>query len=118
MTHDKRAAWPWFGWLLFLGLIGHCVASYGTRWTLGRYGMPTALIAPDGLHYLDGAEIDPINLALIEADCQEEFMLVMLGLLATLLTILFFDLRKLRRLQMSIEQRRLRSLCSDSVKSD
>lgn len=74
-----KAIVPLLGWALFLSCIVRFVGQYGTRWEFGRYCMPKTVIGPDGLHYLDGVEIPPFVLSLIEADKEEEMLLVLWG---------------------------------------
>src|SRR5262245_10289705 len=78
-------AWGIAGWLFFFFCFGGFLYYHGERWECGRYWMPRLIVAENGYTYTDGTPIDPINMALMRADCQEEFELVLLGILAGLL---------------------------------
>jgi hypothetical protein len=77
----------WLANLAFLALTIRFVCMYGSEWEFGRYCMPRSLVAPDGRTYANGREIDPITLALIRADREEETFLTMLGVLAGVIVV-------------------------------
>ena len=70
------------GWVLFLAVSGKQVSEFGTTWTFGRYFMHRSLVAPDGWHYANGAIIDPLTKALVDADREEEAHLILLSVSA------------------------------------
>ncbi len=72
------------GWIiasggLFLLLTVHQVATYGRDWQVGKYGMPSSILAADGCHYGDGEEVDPITLALVRSGYLELAELLLTG---------------------------------------
>jgi hypothetical protein len=74
--------WDWshLGYGLLGTILVYHLAGYGTRWEFGpRYHMPKALVAPDGLHFLDGTQIPEVNLAAIRNDRDEELSLFILA---------------------------------------
>lgn len=66
------------GILLLFVVLTNVAFSYGSRWVIGRHGLPVSLLAPDGVHYADGSVVDPITLSVIRANIEEQ---VLVGLL-------------------------------------
>src|ERR1700722_13707112 len=71
--------------------------GHGKRWEFGRYMMPRSLVAPDGFHYQNGQEIDPLTLAAVRADREEESMLALASVVAILLALLAGERRNFQR---------------------
>jgi len=71
--------------MLFLCLVACCAGGRGTHWEFGRYGMPRTLVSDDGRHDRGGWELNPMQLAMIERDIEEEVMLGLVALNAALL---------------------------------
>jgi hypothetical protein len=78
------------GVALFAGLVINFACRYGTRWEVGRYYLPRSLVAAGGQVYRDGADIDPINQAIIRADREEETILAILSIDAALLAFVIY----------------------------
>ena len=57
--------------LCFLGLVANQVCQYGKRWEFGPNCTPKALLAPDGVHYADGKEIEAFDLMIIRGGHEE-----------------------------------------------
>jgi len=79
----KDRLWNLAALALLLLMICYSAAGYGSRWTIGRYGMPHSLLAFDGEHYADGTEICEINQTVIRMGLEEE------SYLAALVWVLF-----------------------------
>ena len=92
------------GWLLFIGLGISFAADCGEHWKIGRLGMPETLVGPDGIHYPDGAEIDPVTLDLHEAGIEQEAEWVMCAVLASVLLYWAYHVRKLRRMTRELDR--------------
>jgi len=77
----------WFGYGM--------ATTYKTQWDFGpKYGMPVAVLAPDGKHYADGEPIYPFE-RFIKSGLQEEIELAWLALLGSGLVYLFYLLWQL-----------------------
>jgi len=73
--------WTILSAVIIVALVGRFIALNGKQWEIGRFGMPRSLVGGDGNHYLDGTAIDPITLSMISHGCEEEMLLVMLGVM-------------------------------------
>jgi hypothetical protein len=80
----KKDIWDYLFWPVLFAGIGWMIYTHGTRWEFGRYGMPRPLVAEDGWHYLDGAEVDGISLSLYRAGRHEEVMLALVLFMAVM----------------------------------
>lgn len=74
---------------------------YGQRWEFGEYGLPHALIAADGMHYLDGTEVELAVRSIVEVDLEVEVQLVLYSIVAVWL---FFMVRIYRQMERSRRQ--------------
>ena len=83
--------------VFLVGVTIFAVRGYGVRWTFGRYAMPRSVLALDRLHYLNGDEIDPVTRAAVSADREEEIMLALVSVVASLLAWLAVELRNVHR---------------------
>ena len=92
------------GWVLFAVLCISFAADCGQHWKIGRLGMPEALVGPDGMHYPDGAEIDPVTLGLHEAGIEQEAEWALCAVLASALLYVAYLFRKLRRTTGDLER--------------
>jgi hypothetical protein len=92
------------GWLLFIGLCINFAANCGERWKIGPLGMPETLVGPDGLHYLDGAAIDPITLAVHNSGFEQQAGWTICGVLVLLLLFLASHIVKLRRMMREFHE--------------
>jgi hypothetical protein len=92
------------GWLLFIGLCINFAANCKERWRIGPLGMPETMVGPDGLHYLDGAEIDPVTLGLHEVGIEQEAEWALCAVLASVLLYLAYQFRKLRRTTRELDR--------------
>jgi hypothetical protein len=92
------------GWVLFIGLCISFAADCGQHWKIGRLGMPEVLVGPDGTHYPDGAEIDPVALGLHEAGIEQEAEWVICAVFASALLYTAYQVRKLRRATRELER--------------
>jgi hypothetical protein len=90
------------GCLVFVALVVNWAWKYGREWEFGRFVMPNSLVAPDGLHYRSGAEIDPVSLAIIRSGKEEEHWLAALGILACLIAWASIAVRRCYRKQAAI----------------
>ena len=106
----RTRAWNWgyLGWGVIVCSSVYILLGHGTRWEFGpRYGMPKALVAPDGIHHLDGSEINLFTLATIRAGNEEEILLAGFVFLGLLLAVHFGRVwrtyrRELRRAKFQI----------------
>lgn len=90
------------GWAFFLAVCGHQAWTYGVEWEFGRYGMPVSLVAPDGLHYQNGRELDPLTRYLINAGLQPECNLVLALLLSAAAAYLVRQVRQTYRMEVEL----------------
>ena len=63
------------GWVLFVGLCINFLMDRGQHWKIGSLGMPEIVVGPDGMHYPDGAVIDPVTLSLHQSGMEQEGVL-------------------------------------------
>ena len=92
------------GWLLFIGLCINFAANCGARWRMGPLGMPETMVGPDGLHYLDGAAIDPITLALHNSGYDQQVGWTLCAVFVLLLLFLISHVVKLRRVMLEYRE--------------
>jgi len=101
---------PWCGWLLFAGLGVNFASHYGTQWEFGRHWMPKALLAPDGCHYADGEEIDPVSGAIARSGKEEEGFLAVVILVVGLVSFAAWKMIRRYRKEREAVQRSKSSL--------
>lgn len=89
-------AYAFFTYMAYMVVIHH-----GQRWEFGEYGLPRALIAADGMHYLDGAEVELAIRSIVQADLEVEVQLVLYSIVAVWL---FFMVRLYRSMERSRRQ--------------
>jgi hypothetical protein len=92
------------GWVLFAVLCICFAADCGQHWKIGRLGMPEVLVGPDGTHYPDGAEIDPVTLGLHEAGIEQEAEWAICAVFASALLYAAYQVRKLRRMRRELDR--------------
>lgn len=59
------------GCVVFVAIIVIFISHHGSRWEVGRLGMPEPIIGPDG-RYPDGVVVDPINRAAVASGRYQE----------------------------------------------
>jgi hypothetical protein len=62
-----NTAMDWVGCPVALIARAFLIRNYGTTWYFGRWFVPQAILAPDGMHYIGGAPLGPIALAFVQA---------------------------------------------------
>jgi hypothetical protein len=100
----------WVGGLVYLGLIVHYVARYGSWWEFGRYGMPRSLVAADGVSHLDGTPIEAVTLSLVRSGREEEVYLACAAVIVAGLLYVFLLARSMYRRYMAAFDRELRCI--------
>jgi hypothetical protein len=90
------------GWVLFVGLCINFLMDRGHHWKIGSLGMPEIVVGPDGMHYPDGAVIDPVTLSLHQSGMEQEVCLALCGVLVLALLYLVYHVRKLRRMKREL----------------
>lgn len=76
-------AYAFFGYIAFLLVVHH-----GTRWEFGAYSLPHALVAADGVSYLDGTPVEPAILSIVQADIEVEVQLVIYSIVGVWLFVM------------------------------
>src|ERR1700733_5342424 len=99
----------WWGPLLVLFLAVRFGCYYSSRWEFGRLGMPSSLLANDGKHYADGAEVDDVTLMIIRSGREQEFNLGIAFVVFGCFGWLGFAARRLYGTQMRVFQGNLRT---------
>ncbi|MDX1968842.1 MAG: hypothetical protein SFV23_16830 [Planctomycetaceae bacterium] len=88
--------------MLILGVSHLC--RYGTRWELGRYGLPHSLLSSDGATYLDGSPIDPLTAHLIRRGIEEELFLGLAIVIFLLILGVAYEIRRGIRLRRELRR--------------
>ena len=94
------------GWLAFLLCSIKDLPGYGKRWGLSEFGLPTTLLASDGLHYRDGSEIEPAMHVILRSGLEGPVVSLLSVVLLAALAWLRVEIRKWR--QVSRDSQELR----------
>ncbi len=79
---------------LFVSRAFGAIDSYGSRWELGRFGMPRAMVSSDGQTFADGTPVDPMSGILIRSGLEEEVELAFMIVLLIVLCLLALEVRR------------------------
>ena len=74
--------WTLAGCLFLVAACFSFASKYERSWRFGRYFMPVSVLQDDGIHYATGVTADPLTQMLAHYDCEPEFHLVALVLIA------------------------------------